>query len=122
MSHSIPFGYWVETFRKYATFSGRARRAEYWSFSLVNIIIGVITYFTLGLEDGDPGVMVYGLYALVTFIPGLAVTVRRLHDSGRSGWWILISIVPLVNLVMLYFMLVNSQPGDNEYGPNPKGA
>jgi uncharacterized membrane protein YhaH (DUF805 family) len=130
---SIPFGYWMECFRKYATFSGRSRRAEYWSFTLANIIIMIPLYMLAfgsaimsgGTEAGGPlgmvGMAIYVLYAISTLIPGIAVTVRRLHDTGRSGWWLLIGLIPLINLVLLVFMFLNSQPGSNEYGPNPKG-
>lgn len=67
--------------------------------------------------------MVSGLYTLVVFIPSLALSVRRLHDTGKSGWWMLITLIPLVGpLIMLFFMVKDSQPGTNEYGPNPKEA
>ena len=95
-------------FSKYATFSGRARRSEYWWFVLVNAIIGCIPYVNV-------------LWGLIAFIPSLAVCVRRLHDTGRSGWWILLTFMPLVNLVIIYFYICDSQPGANQYGENPKG-
>ena len=95
-------------FSKYATFSGRARRSEYWWFVLANAIIGCIPYVNV-------------LWGLIVFIPSLAVCVRRLHDTGRSGWWILLTFMPLVNLVIIYFYICDSQPGANQYGENPKG-
>jgi uncharacterized membrane protein YhaH (DUF805 family) len=106
---------------KYATFSGRARRKEYWMFFLINILIAIalaIVEAILGL----PGIL-GGLYALALLIPGIAVTVRRLHDTGRTGWWILIALVPVIGfIILLVFMVLDSQPGDNAYGPNPKAA
>jgi uncharacterized membrane protein YhaH (DUF805 family) len=119
---SIPIGYWIEAFRKFATFSGRARRAEYWSFTLMNIIIAIVLFALGGLGDSSMGTILYGCYTLATIIPGIAVAVRRLHDSGRSGWYFLLAIIPIINLLLLYYMLVDSQPGSNEYGPNPKGT
>lgn len=95
-------------FSKYATFSGRARRSEYWWFVLLNFIVGCIPYVNL-------------IWGLVIFIPSLALCVRRLHDTGRSGWWLLLVLVPIVNLLLLYFYVCDSQPGTNEYGENPKG-
>ena len=95
-------------FSKYATLSGRARRSEYWWFVLVNVIIGIIPIVNI----------IWGLLAL---IPGIAVSVRRLHDTGRSGWWLLLALLPLVNLILIYFYVCDSQPGANQYGENPKG-
>ena len=106
---------------KYAKFDGRARRKEYCMFFLFNILIAVglaIIEAIIGL----PGIL-GGIYALAVLIPGIAVTVRRLHDTGRVGWWILIAFLPLIGLiVLLVFMVLDSQPGDNAYGPNPKAA
>jgi uncharacterized membrane protein YhaH (DUF805 family) len=106
---------------KYATFGGRARRKEYWMFFLINILVAIalaIIEAILGL----PGIL-GGIYALALLIPGIAVTVRRLHDTGRTGWWILIGLVPVIGfIVLLVFMVLDSQPGDNAYGPNPKAA
>ena len=79
-----------------------------------------------GLVGGRGGGLtdvVSGLYTLVVFVPSLALSVRRLHDTGKSGWWMLISLIPLVGpLIVLFFMVKDSQPGTNEYGPNPKEA
>lgn len=108
--------------KKYAVFSGRARRKEYWMFLLFNFIVAFVIGFVLGFIGGilgigtalsDPASVIY---VLAVLIPGIAVGVRRMHDIGRSGWWILF---PLVNLV---FLSLNSQPNENEYGPNPKTA
>ena len=106
---------------KYATFSGRARRKEYWMFFLFNILIAI----GLGIVEAliGTGGLLGGIYSLAVLIPGIAVTVRRLHDTSRTGWWVLIVFLPLVGaLILLIFMVLDSQAGDNEYGPNPKAA
>lgn len=113
--------------KKYATFSGRAQRAEYWYYTLFYILIYIgltIIDSVTGTFDAESGVGLLGsLMGLALLIPTLAVTVRRLHDTGRSGWWLLIGLIPLVGLiVMLVFTVQDSKPGDNEYGPNPKGV
>lgn len=94
---------------KYATFSGRARRSEYWWFCLANFILGCIP-------------VVNYISGLALLLPGLAVAVRRLHDINKSGWWLLLALVPLVNLYLIYLYCQDSQPGDNQYGANPKEA
>jgi len=112
--------WYLDVSKKYAVFKGRARRKEYWMFVLFNLIIALV----LGLIErlvGGPGILT-NLYSLAVLIPGLAVAVRRLHDTNRSGWWILIGLVPLVGVIILIVFLVqDSRPGDNQYGPNPKG-
>jgi uncharacterized membrane protein YhaH (DUF805 family) len=117
--------WYLDVLRKYAVFGGRARRKEYWMFVLFNFIIS----FVLGLIDGflgmaDSGIgPLGGLYTLAVLIPTIAVGVRRLHDTGRSGWWLLIALIPFLGwLVLLFFFVQDSQAGSNEYGPNPKGA
>ena len=113
--------WYLEPLKKYAVFSGRARRKEYWMFILFNMVI----VFVLGLIEGfagSPGVL-GGIYGLAVLIPTIAVFVRRLHDTNRSGWWWLISFIPLIGaVVLLVFMVQDSQPGENQYGPNPKAA
>ena len=111
--------WYLAAFRKYAEFPGRARRQEYWMFTLINLLIS-IALFIVGLRSGALAV-VSGLYALAAFIPGLAVGVRRLHDTGRSGWMMLLSLIPIVGgIVLLVFLCQDSAPGDNRYGSNPK--
>ncbi|NCC50920.1 MAG: DUF805 domain-containing protein [Spartobacteria bacterium] len=111
--------WYIEVLKKYAVFTGRARRTEYWMFVLFNIIIAGILGFVEGLAGG-PGILV-NVYSLAVLIPSLAVGVRRLHDTGRSGWWLLIGLVPLVGaIVLLIFMVQDSSPDANPYGPNPK--
>ena len=114
--------YWyLEVLKNYAVFSGRAKRTEYWMFFLFNFIIAFGIGFVEGILGG-PGVIGL-LYGLLVLIPGIAVSVRRLHDTGRSGLWLLISFVPLVGIiVLLVFMVQDSVPGQNQYGMNPKTA
>ena len=110
---------------KYVLFTGRARRMEFWYFTLFNIIVSVC----LGLLDSMFGLLMMGVgvlqlvYALVILLPSLGVSVRRLHDTGRSGWWLLIALLPIIGgIVLIIFMILDSNPGSNRYGPNPKGA
>ncbi|HEU5271777.1 MAG TPA: DUF805 domain-containing protein [Jatrophihabitans sp.] len=107
-------------FSKYATFSGRARRSEFWWFTL----FAAILYIVVGIIDAVAKNAVLGaIVALALILPSLAVTVRRLHDTGRSGWWILIGLIPFVGaIVLLVFECQDSQPGSNNYGPSPKGG
>ena len=115
--------------RKYAVFSGRARRKEFWYFTLFYIIFSLV----LGIIDqlfglismiGQTPVGTLGLvYGLVLFLPSLAVWVRRLHDTGKRGWWLLIGLIPVIGLiVLLIFAVQDSDHGDNRFGPNPKEA
>lgn len=103
-------------FSKFATFSGRARRAEYWWFTLFNLIVGIV----LAFAQGDAEVGVTDLYALVILLPSLAVTARRLHDTGRSGWWQLLAFVPVVGwIVLLIWYCQPSNVGHNIHGADP---
>ena len=107
--------------QKYASFSGRARRTEYWMFFLVYFVIALV----IGVVEGllSIGGYLTGIFALVHLLPSLGVTVRRLHDTGRSGWWILLSFIPIIGaLVLLYFMAISAQPPANDYGPDPRAA
>jgi uncharacterized membrane protein YhaH (DUF805 family) len=117
--------WYLEALKKYAVFGGRSRRTEYWYFVLFNIIVTIV----LGLIDALLGTrssyagagLLSGIYSLAVLIPTLAVTVRRLHDIDRTGWWILIGLVPLIGgIVLLVFALLDGTPGSNQYGPNPK--
>ena len=115
--------YYLEVWKKFAQFDGRARRSEYWYFFLFNFIVAfvlaLIDVFILGgSESGFLPLTI--LYSLAVIIPGLAVTIRRLHDIDRSGWWLLINFIPFGGIVLLIFYFMDSTPGDNEYGPNPK--
>ena len=118
--------WYLEVLKKYAVFNGRARRKEYWMFFLFNIIIGLVLGFIEGFvgiaSESDQSVLA-SLYMLAVFLPGLAVGVRRLHDTGRTGWWLFIAFVPIIGaIVLLVFMVQDSKTGDNQYGPNPKEA
>lgn len=112
---------YLSVLRKYVEFSGRAKRREYWIFFLINLVVSIILSFIdrmLGFYSVDSGAgLLSGIYALAVFLPSLAVTVRRLHDTGRTGWWVLIALVPVIGwIVLLIFMVLDSGP-DNEYGP-----
>jgi uncharacterized membrane protein YhaH (DUF805 family) len=119
--------WYIKVLKNYAVFEGRAQRAEYWFFQLFNIIATIVLTTIdamMGSISPEAGVGVLsGLYGLAIIVPNVAVTARRLHDTGRSGWWQLIMLVPLIGLiVLLVFLVMDSKPGDNEYGPNPKGV
>ncbi|MDP9429930.1 MAG: DUF805 domain-containing protein [Actinomycetota bacterium] len=104
-------------FNQYAGFTGRARRSEYWYFALFTVLV----YVAAAVVDAVIGVALFGLLApLALLLPSLAVTVRRLHDTGRTGWWALLALVPLANLVLLLFACFDSEPGPNRFGPSPK--
>lgn len=108
-------------------FSGRSRRKEYWMFQLFNFLVGLFLGALALLLGGDDGLRFFtvgcGVFGLVAFVPSLAVTVRRLHDVGRSGWWYFIALVPIIGgLILLVFTLLDSDPDRNDYGPNPKVA
>lgn len=138
-------------FSKYVDFKGRASRSEFWWWTLFTWIVVTVLgflagFFVLGMNDtyaeftensggdfvvsdfvadiGPLGYLFMALFALwylITFIPSLAVLVRRLHDSSRSGWWYFISFIPFGGFVLLFFMIEDSTYGNNKYGPNPKG-
>jgi uncharacterized membrane protein YhaH (DUF805 family) len=119
--------WYLEVLKKYAVFSGRARRKEYWYFFLFNTIISIvlgIIDFATGSFDLEVGMgLLGGIYALAVLIPAIAVSVRRLHDTKRSGWYVLIAFVPLVGgLALLVFMVQDGSPGQNQYGADPKEA
>ena len=115
--------YWVECMKKYADFSGRARRREYWMFSLSNFLILLALGFVCGVLGLAEGASALGsLYTLALLLPGLAVTVRRMHDTGHSGWMLLVNLIPIVGaIIFLVLLCSDSKPGENKYGPNPKG-
>ncbi len=117
--------WYIEVLKKYAVFDGRARRKEFWFFVLFNIIIGAalaIVDTVIGSSVGDANVgFLGGIYSLAVLIPSIAVAVRRLHDTERSGWWILLSLVPFGVIVVLVFALIEGTAGPNKYGEDPKG-
>lgn len=112
---------YFDAMRRYATFSGRSTRTQFWIFVLVYLVLGIIGVAldaaSEGSAAGEPGIFT-GVIVLAHLIPGLAVSVRRLHDIDRSGWWVLIGLVPLVGpIVMLVFSCTASTPGENRFGP-----
>ncbi|WP_036800305.1 DUF805 domain-containing protein [Photobacterium marinum] len=117
--------WYLHVLKNYAVFKGRARRKEYWYFFLINLIISIVLGYVdsaLGTPGAAEGAGAIGaVYSLIVLVPAIAVGVRRLHDTGRTGWWMLIGLIPLIGfLVLLYFFVLDSNPGSNEYGPNPK--
>ncbi|TKD70009.1 DUF805 domain-containing protein [Pseudalkalibacillus hwajinpoensis] len=111
--------WYIKGLKDYVNFNGRARRKEYWMFTLFNIIISVI----LSLLESVVGLAPFltTIYSLFILLPSLAVTVRRLHDTGRSGWWILIGLIPFIGgIVLLVFACLDSELKENRFGPNPK--
>lgn len=130
--------------RQYATFTGRARRSEYWYFTLAQALLGLVLGVVFAVVAGIVGVaagndttggtsavgglvivlfyLLIGAVYLGLLLPALAVNARRLHDTGRSGWWILLSLVPFGSIVLIVFHCLDSIPGPNQFGPNPKGV
>lgn len=111
--------WYLGCWKKYAEFSGRARRQEYWMFFLFNFLAGLaLSIVDIVLGTGA----LSGLYNLAIIIPSLAVGARRLHDTDRSGWWQLIALIPLIGaIILLVFFCLDSKPGENRFGANPKG-
>jgi uncharacterized membrane protein YhaH (DUF805 family) len=114
--------WFLEALKKYAVFSGRARRKEYWMYTLFITIIYIVLA-VISSASKSAGIALLVIFYLAILLPSVAVGVRRLHDTGRSGWWLLFGIVPLVGgITLLVFTCLDSQPGPNKYGPNPKEA
>ncbi|UUV20254.1 DUF805 domain-containing protein [Paenimyroides aestuarii] len=119
-------------FENYANFNGRARRSEYWYFVLCNFLITMCLYIPMIISMGvsgeqQPGALFYlffaliMIYSLAILVPSLAVAVRRLHDTGRSGWFYFVGLIPLVgSILLLVWFFTEGQRGTNEYGPDPK--
>ena len=126
--------YFLDTVKnRYADFKGRATRSDYWYFILFSVIISIVltlidTYAVnplLGMtpEEAAKGGILSVVFALAMLFPQIGVGVRRLHDIGKSGWWYLIILIPILGvLVLLFFFVTDSQAGENKYGANPKGA
>ena len=111
--------YYTAVLTNYAGFAGRARRAEFWMFALINFIISIVLY-GIGAAIGV-GQALEGLYSLAVLVPSIAVAARRLHDTNRSGWWQLIALTVIGIIPLIIFYAQDSDPGPNQYGPNPKG-
>lgn len=127
--------WYLKVLRQYADRAGRTRRKEYWMFTLVNLIISIVlaTLVVLATRDGvlnfdgNSGVLILGLlaglYTSTVLLPSWAVGVRRLHDTGRSGWWLLIGLIPLIGwIVIIVFLAIEGEGQSNAYGPDPKGV
>lgn len=119
--------WYLEVLRKYAVFSGRARRKEYWFFLLFNLLIMFGLAFidvASGFYNEELGAgLLSGLYVLAVLLPSLGVSIRRLHDTDRSGWWLLLGLVPLVgSIVLIIFFALDGTPGKNRFGDSPKAS
>ncbi len=114
--------WYLSVLKQYAVFSGRARRTEYWMFVLCNVIVMLL----LGMVDkliGGDNELISSIYSLAVLLPSLAVAARRLHDTDRSAWWLLLGLIPIIGtLVLIYFMVCNGQQGPNRFGDDPKAA
>ena len=106
--------YYIEALKRFTDFGGRSSRPAYWYFVLFNFLI-MIGLMVVGAVVPDLALL-YSIYSLVLLVPGIAVSVRRLHDAGYSGWLFLLAIIPVIGLVVIYFLVQPSQPGSNEYG------
>ena len=129
--HAIPrdncFQAYKKCLQKYATFSGRSRRTEYWSFKLlyylIIFIIAILMVFFITDENELYNTFntVYLIYSLIFLIPNISVTVRRIHDTGRSGYYFFMYFIPIVGpFFILYYCICDSQEQTNEFGPSPK--
>jgi uncharacterized membrane protein YhaH (DUF805 family) len=118
--------WYIQGLKKYAVFSGRARRREYWMFELINELIA-LALFVLAVFLGKAGfeyfISLPVIYILATTIPSLAKLIRRLHDTNHSGWWFFIGLVPLIGpLILFSFTVKDGDRGENRFGPDPKAA
>ena len=117
--------WYLKVLREYANFEGRARRTEYWMFQLFTVIalfVAMIVDVTIGVATQFPVPVLTIAYSLATMVPAIAVAIRRLHDTDRSGWWLLLGLVPFGSIVILVFDCLDSTPWPNRYGPNPKAV
>lgn len=117
--------WYIEVLKKYAVFNGRARRKEYWFFVLFSTLISIalsVADLMMGNLDPQTGYgFLSGIYTLLVIIPTIAVSVRRLHDTNRSGWWFFIILIPLIGAIaLLVFFASDSKSDENEYGISPK--
>jgi uncharacterized membrane protein YhaH (DUF805 family) len=118
--------WYITVLKRYGVFIGRARRAEFWWFFLFNLLITAalasVDQLTGTLNPEGGYGLLSGIYSLAVLLPTLAVAVRRLHDIGRSGWWLLIGLIPVIGtIILLALFILDGMPGDNRFGPSPKG-
>ncbi|MEH8117307.1 DUF805 domain-containing protein [Aeromonas allosaccharophila] len=114
--------WYISVLKQYAVFSGRARRTEYWMFVLCNVIVMLLLSMVDKLIGGDKE-LISSIYSLAVLLPSLAVAARRLHDTDRSAWWLLLGLIPIIGtMVLIYFMVCNGQQGPNRFGDDPKAA
>jgi uncharacterized membrane protein YhaH (DUF805 family) len=118
--------WYLMVWKKYAEFNGRSRRKEYWMFTLIHLLIFLaLEICGIALMKSGIGTVLIGIcgvYALAALIPALACCVRRLHDTGKSGWFVLLSFIPLVGFILIVFLAIDGDSGPNVYGPSPKAA
>ena len=118
--------YFVNVFKKhYADFQGRASRSEFWYFTLFSFLISIAISIVTGIIGAVLNTGIFGflsvIYSLAVIVPSICLGIRRLHDTGKSGWWYLISLVPVVGfIILIVFWVMDSEPDRNQYGPNPK--
>lgn len=117
--------YFLNVIKKhYADFQGRASRSEYWYFTLFNILIGIAVSVVVGILGniiGSAASLLSAVYSLGLLVPGVCLAIRRMHDTGKSGWWLLLGLVPIVGFIIVIVLLVMDSEADrNQYGPNPK--
>ena len=109
-------------FTQYVGFSGRARRSEFWYFYLFTILLSIVASIVQRAMTNSTNGIVTTIIGLAIILPYLAVAVRRLHDTSRSGWWLLIGLIPVVGTIVLIVFWVQDSHGDNQYGPSPKAV
>ena len=115
--------WYLSVLKNYVDFDGRARRSEYWYFTLFNLAVCVVlALFDILVSKIVGFQFLRAIYSLAVLLPALGVSVRRLHDTNRSGWWLLLAFVPLVNFALIWFLAQDSEPSTNRYGMNPKLA
>ncbi|MEV6285638.1 DUF805 domain-containing protein [Kribbella sp. NPDC051770] len=117
--------WYVDVLKKYVVFTGRARRQEFWMFTLFNVIVSIVLAIVdraIGTDTASGTGVLGGIYSLLVLLPSLGVTVRRLHDTGRTGWWILIGLTGIGLIVLLVFNILEGTAGENKYGPDPKAG
>ena len=115
----MQFEYYLEVLKKYTVFSGRARRAEFWWFTLISWVISLVLQAIDNVVGTGGGLS--GLYSLGVLLPSIGVAIRRLHDTDRSGWWLLLVLIPILGwIALLVFYFQDGDPQPNQYGPSPK--